>query len=882
MPESDSGVPSRLDQALDLVTNALRDPRETCARASALIEADRTDEAACVAYRALGLALRQLGELPAARAALSSAVALGDKRGYLLRAAQARTSRIFILADSGRTQAALAEAALAEAALSTIRGAEIELAKLRVNLGLVLQRTGRTHEALSAYAAAERTLRENGETRWESTLLTLRGALLAYRGEHAIARRDLLRAVELTERHGYDVLNQGARHNLGFAAMRAGDLPTALREFDEAQSLAEVIGKPAESIHTDRADALIAAGLYQEARQYAERAAEGHERAGFEFNAAEARLSAAEAALAAGDAKAAAAQAHRARVAFTRQRRPGWAAWARYIEYAARFKAGERSTRILRDLVRNSAQLEQAGWLVTPQESKLLAARTAMALGRREEAVRLLAEVASARKGVGPARPRILAWEAEAALREANGDTAGAGRAVDRGLRVVSEYAGTLGATDLRTGVALLGEDLARTGLRLALAGGAPRQMLMRAEQWRAATLRRRPVRPPDDEAFSARLGRLRAVMAQIAEDGLAGKNVRGLQTTLVQLEQEVKKLARHAPGGEYAPEPPLNLTALSETLGERALVEYVRVEDSLHAVSLVDGRAKHHDLGPYQKVLDELDSLRFSLGRIARKYGSAALQKAARDAYTFARGQLDAALLGPMAKRIGDRPLVLVPTGSLHALAWPVLPSLTERQLTVAPSARAWLTAAQRQAAATGDSGQVVLAYGPGLPHAEAEIGELAQRYYPFAKPLGGADATAAAVADALDGAELAHIAAHGRFRADNPLFSSLSLADGPLTVYDLEGLKQAPATLVLSACDTALSGIRPGDELMGLASAVFALGTHTLIASVAPVGDAETKALMSVFHGALAEGLSPTKALIRAQRAVPEARGFVCFGVG
>ncbi|MDX6342663.1 MAG: hypothetical protein QOH87_2801 [Trebonia sp.] len=175
----------------------------------------------------------------------------------------------------------------------------------------------------------------------------------------------------------------------------------------------------------------------------------------------------------------------------------------------------------------------------------------------------------------------------------------------------------------------------------------------------------------------------------------------------------------------------------------------------------------------------------------------------------------------------------------------------------------------------------RVVLAYGPGLPHAEAEIAELAQRY-PLAKPLGGADATAQAVADALDGAQLAHIAAHGRFRSDNPLFSSLELADGPLTVYDLEGLRQAPATLVLSACDTALSGIRPGDELMGVASAVFALGTRTLIASVAPVADAETRALMNVFHAELAAGLSPTHALISAQRAVPDARGFVCFGAG
>ncbi len=872
----------RLTDALALLEEVTRNPRGARDRALALIEAVPHDEAACVALRALGLANTWLGDLPAARSALRRAVALGERRGYLLRTGQARTSLLVSLAEAGNIQAALAEATLAEAAFAALPDGRLEQARLQVNLGLVLHRKGRTTEALACFDAAEPVLRERGDAHWEALMLNLRGILLAYRGNHTETTRDLTRAAQLASDNGFEALHHRALCNLGFAALRAGDLPRALRVLDEARLVGEQLGRPINSVLSDRADTLLAAGLAHEARQYAEQAAQGHERNGFVLNAAEARLSAANAALAAGDASAAADYAHKARVAFTRQRRPGWAAEARFVEQAARFAAGERSVRLLRDLVRNAAQLEQAGWLVTPQESKLLAARTALAIGHKSEAEELFTRVASAR-GSGPARLRVVGWEAEASLREARGDKGTAGRAVDRGLRVAADYVATLGATDLRAGAALLGANLAEAGLRLALSGGSARQVLVRSEQWRAATLRLRPVRPPDDEAFAERLARLRAVMMQINEDGLAGKNVRGLQSKRMALEQEVRELARHAPGGTYAPEPRLDLTALSEKLGERALVEYVRVEDSLHAVSVVDGRAKHHHLGSYKEVLSEVESMRFSLGRIARQYGSRALQHAANAAYEYARNALDDALMRPMAKQIGDRPLVLVPTGSLHALAWPVLPSLTERGMTVSPSARTWLKAADGQADAVRDpfGGQVVLAYGPGLPHAEAEIGELAKRY-PLAKPLVGADATAQAVADALDGAQLAHIAAHGRFRADNPLFSSLELADGPLTVYDLEGMRQAPTTLVLSACDSALSGIRPGNELMGVASAVFSLGTHTLIASVAPVGDAETRALMNVFHTTLADGGSPAQALVSAQKAVPEARGFVCFGAG
>ncbi len=58
-----------------------------------------------------------------------------------------------------------------------------------------------------------------------------------------------------------------------------------------------------------------------------------------------------------------------------------------------------------------------------------------------------------------------------------------------------------------------------------------------------------------------------------------------------------------------------------------------------------------------------------------------------------------------------------------------------------------------------------------------------------------------------ALDGAGLVHIASHGDFRADSPMFSSLRMVDGPLTVHDLERLRSAPHRLVLSACESGVA---------------------------------------------------------------------------
>jgi CHAT domain-containing protein len=199
-----------------------------------------------------------------------------------------------------------------------------------------------------------------------------------------------------------------------------------------------------------------------------------------------------------------------------------------------------------------------------------------------------------------------------------------------------------------------------------------------------------------------------------------------------------------------------------------------------------------------------------------------------------------------------------------------------------VAPSLTTWLRLAAR---APVNRKKQSLVAGPGLRHADAEVRDLGT-LLPDAIVLRREKATAAAALAALDGAALAHLACHGRFRSDSPLFSALELADGPLTALDLQSLRRAPDVLVLSACDLALSNRHPGDELLGLASALLAMGTRTIIASVVAVPDAHARRLMLAFHRELASGASPALALARAQATLRGAAaalaGFVCLGSG
>ncbi|MBR7838694.1 CHAT domain-containing protein [Actinospica durhamensis] len=824
---------------------------------------------------------RRLGDLAEAGAAWRRVVDIAEKHGLIdnLRAALAQFAAA--LEASGLSLATQVELSSSGAGQATDR--PLDAARARLARAIQAQEAGHQTKALAGFAAVLPVLREHGDTESETKLLNARGTLFARRGESVAAERDLRAASSLARAGRFTDLYLASIHGLGVAALRAGDLARALRHLDQALWLDETSGPRMAPILLDRAETLLAAGLATEARENAQRAVELYASVGLTVNAAEARLLVARAALTTSELSAARENARAARLVFAQQRRPAWAAWARFVEHSARFSEGERTAALLRDLHRNVDYLEDVGPGLLPQESMLVAARVAISLGRRATAESLLTDVARIRVG-GTARGRVLGWEAETALRELRGDTAGAGRAVTQGLHVVAAFAGTLGATDMRVGVSSLGAELAETGLRLAVESGSARRILVRAEQWRATVLRQRPVHAPADSPLAERLARLRALVATISEEGPAGRDVRRLQIERVRLEEEIRELARHAPG-VFTPELPLDVAMLAAHLGERALVEYIRLGDQLHAVTLVAGRTRLYRLGSYAEVLAELDGHRFALVRLARQHGSAALLRGAQDVFQYTRGRMDRLLLEPMTEQLRGRQLVIVPTGSLHALAWATLPSLSGTPLVIAPSARSWMAAASRPAGPDPAAGGVFLAHGPGLMHAGTEIHRISRKY-PDARVLSGEGATVEAVLEGLDGASIAHLSTHGRFRADNPLFSSLEFADGPLTVYDLEGLARGPRTVILSCSDAALSGIRPGDELMGMASALLAAGTRSLIASVGPVGpvgpvgDEELVEAMDVFHAALAAGRAPAEALLAMQDAVPQACTFVCYG--
>ncbi|MDG4798152.1 CHAT domain-containing protein [Micromonospora sp. WMMD1082] len=862
-------APPRAPAARSLAESALelvgRDPRAALALADAAAAAARRERdpgAGSTAHRAAGLALRELPDLAGAERRLRAAVTAGDRGGDEQAAALARMSLALVLLDRGRIRAALSAA---DRAAGVLRG--LPAARLKSQRALILQRAGRLDEALAAFAEALPVLRRSGDALWEARALNNRGLLYGYRGALAAAEADLERARGLHAALGLAKFAADVDWNRGFVAGRRGDVPAALARFDAAEKALVGSGAVHPQLYVDRAEVLLGVGLAEQARDVLRRTITILRSGGQDADLAEGLVLLARAALDAGDPAEAATVARQARTRFARQGRAGWALQAGVIELRAAELAGAPAAGLLRTALARATALAAVGWRAAELDARLTAAAAATRLGRAELADDQLARASAARRAAS-LDVRTRAWYASAMRQVADGNRGRALAALRAGLTAVERRQAAVGATEFRVHVAAHGVRLAQLGLSLAIDGGDPRAVLRWAERVRARSLRLPPARPPADEELAAALAELRRLSAALLAAQLDGKESGGLALRQRAAEERVVRASRTAPGAWPAPVGPGPAPAtLRAELGDAVLVEYVQHDGELLAVTLGPRGCRLHRLGPAAPVGSAVQEAHFGLRRLALGFGTSRGADQVRRATAAAAGALDAALVAPLAAVVADRPVVIVPTGALHAVPWGLLPDLAARPVRVAPSAAAWLRAATRPV--PHPAGPVVLAAGPGLPAAHTEVVGVG-RTYDRARVLVGDEASAAAVTSALDGAGLAHLAAHGRLRTDNPLFSALDFADGPLTVYDLERLGRAPRLVVLPACQSGTSAVRAGDELMGLATALLALGTRTVVAAVAPVHDVATSDLMESLHRRLRAGVPPESAVAAARAEV------------
>ena len=286
----------------------------------------------------------------------------------------------------------------------------------------------------------------------------------------------------------------------------------------------------------------------------------------------------------------------------------------------------------------------------------------------------------------------------------------------------------------------------------------------------------------------------------------------------------------------------------------DAALIEYFSLKDQFIAAVLTSEKLEIVPLTPVSRVVNLLRMLHFQISKF--RLGAGYTQEFAKPLFDAAQAHLKELykeVMTPLRVHLRARHLVIVPHGVLHYLPFHalfdgdgyVIDSFT---VSYAPSAGIFALCQQKASRASGPP--LIL----GVPDAHAplildEVQSVA-KILPGAELIVGADANENALRTKGSHSRLIHIATHGTFRQDNPMFSGIRLGNAYLSLYDLYQLKLDADLVTLSGCATGLNVVTAGDELLGLIRGLLYAGAQSLLLTLWNVHDRSTADFMTYFY--------------------------------
>ena len=784
-----------------------------------------------VAWAALGRALFEFGQVASAADALRRSLAACSDVGDATLRLSVAMSASAVFAEEGAVDEALVELDRVEHELPPeARGRVI------TQRAYVLHHSGQLGAAIVLLDQAEPLLRRANDSLGWLRLLVNRGLVQLQQGRYTAAESDLRIADGLADRLGQTAMRAGIASNLGVIFGRVRRIRDALAQFDIARRIHEEAGQPGRMVavtEVDRAEALMHAGLAVDAVAAAVRALRYVEPTGNLVMLGDGQHLLARAYYASGDLRMAERTADLAAGSFRAAGRRQMVAHARAIGLNARMaKVSDVAVGI--ELLEESSavvsSLEQLGWEQQADELRMTRIRTGHRLGLVDQ---ILADRESLRLGAfsGQRDAALAGWYVEAMCRSLDGDDESAQEACRSGLDRLDDIVAEAPTLERRSAAMRLGEDLSQMAIDLAVRQGDGEIVFAAAEGTRARALHDELVATERHKPLSA---------------------------------ERASQLRRE----------------LSVRLGGRVLVEWVLSGSRTWAVVVDQSGSRLIDVGDAHAILRARDRVLVWLDR-----ASVEPDGSSQNALHGSR-LLDELVIGPLG--LPDAAdVILVPVGGLHGIPWSGLPSLASRSVTLAPNAQLWLEADRRAGGAARSVGLIV---GPGVEGADVERMAV-ERTHPGAAIAAGAGATAKTVQSMFAGLDVVHVAAHGVFRSDHPLMSTMRLHDGDMTLYDTVPVSVGSRLVILSSCEGGAQGTADGSEVLGLASVMLARGAAAVLAPLTAVRELECADFVAEVHDEFATGASFGLAVSAVrQRWLGDddlsrwavASSFTCFGSG
>jgi len=470
-----------------------------------------------------------------------------------------------------------------------------------------------------------------------------------------------------------------------------------------------------------------------------------------------------------------------------------------------------------------------------------------------------------------------------ARLAAASGQPVEAERRITTGNRLLAAHQFQSSSLDVRAALALHGRRLAVFDVERAIAEGDADGILTSVERWRAISHRINPVTTSTDPELATLTRELRRLRRLVSDHD--GQPPADLVAQVARLEDEVahREWTLTVGGSAVTTAPPVDSDEARGAAADRGatIVEFFEHAGYLWTIVLEDGRLDVTRMASVDTVREQVTRLRRDLRARAMLTPDSPMGAVLARATASSLAAVDTTL-NPSGR--ASARVVIIPSRSLAAVPWSLLPSLAGRPVTVSPSLTRWVRGATRGEATAADPTRlapVAALYGPGLARTGPEIDAVRAAWSDgVTGPTGTPTvATSDDVFRALDGARVVHLAAHGTHEAQSPLFSCVQMADGPVFAHEFP----RPVTaehVALSACDVGQFSTRAGDEPLGLATALLSLGATSVLAAVAPVADHVAADAMVAYHRVLATGEDAATAWAGAVSAHPGAGVFCLYG--
>jgi tetratricopeptide (TPR) repeat protein len=836
----------------------------------------------------------------AASGDLATALVVIDEAAHDLGAAgmhgaalRTNLGRAHVLNETGRHPEALGACdhilhVLATHPPSDLNGdAALELqAAAEQNRGLCFELTGRWLQALEAYAHAEAVYSRLGDTASIGEILNNRGLVLLALGRIAEAQgafRDAIAMLDEDDRP----LRALAMNGLAETLLARGEYVACLATLADAKSLLSDIDAPMPELDRSlgAARAYEALNLHREALATYEEAAEFLGLGALAVEAARASWGAARIRLAMGDAQRAAHELAGVLETFRQAGHGQWlalalldrAATARILGAAdealvdARMAASiSRDADARLELVRAElvvAELCEESGDVDAADRALSAAAEAM-LDIDIAPISLLVEQARGlhllRRGmhtVAREHLELAALTAEALHADLDGAAVGQRFMLDKldAFDALIELAVDDPAASEERGIAVL-----RATER------ARRRRLGDLDVRRNAT--RLAIR--DDAAVSRELD---AVYAAMLSPGHTDRDhFRRLGERAAELELRMSRARLDETRADHTATTPAGAPQPTALPNGETVLSWYCVGDRVIAIVIHDGVVDARTLAtPRAGVVDAIARLDAQWQHL-----HADEQLLARHHDRFERacrvvlGELYDMLVAPIAELLpktaaaplvvaAHGPLQQVPVHALHDGAHYLVQRFT---ISTTPSVADFVTRSAMKYTGSGAS-LVIAASDATTPAITAEGHAVGANLDNVSLHIGEA-ATSDVLLRSASGAAVIHIACHALFRRDNPMFSSLRLADRSIRANELLDLDLSGALVSLSSCDSARSHAGHGEELVGLMRAVLGAGARTLVASLWPADDLATRHVVDAFYTRLRDS-GPAVALREAQLA-------------